>query len=219
MWERPHGTRGPAPTFGLADIAAVAIDLAEEGGLPAVSTRRIAKALGMSQSALYRYVTSHDEVFDLMVDAAAGEIDLDVPLSGTVIDDLVALARRAKAVHVRRSWLLAIPVEALRVGPRGIDYLEFALRAMADADLPGPAKLQVIAVLNTLVQQFARTEIGDGTAGRHAAQAAYLGRVVGAGAHPCLAAAITPSDGVDARAGDLFETVVRRVLRGMLTTD
>jgi hypothetical protein len=38
---------------------------------------------------------------DFIVDATTGGIDLDVPLRGEAIDDLTALAARAKAVHVR----------------------------------------------------------------------------------------------------------------------
>ena len=218
VWERSYGTRGPAPAHSRDDVATAAMELANEGGLPAVSTRRIAQKLGVSQSALYRYVAGHDEVFDLMVDAAAGEIDLDVALRGEAIDDLTALAARAKAVHVKYPWLLDIPVEAMRVGPRGIGFLEYALRAMAAVDVSGAVKLQVVAVLNTLVQQFARAEVGGGTASRErrSSQVMYLHKTAAVGDHPYLAAALHISDPGADQPGDMFEPVVRRVLGGML---
>ncbi|MCJ0906331.1 TetR/AcrR family transcriptional regulator [Rhodococcus sp. ARC_M6] len=221
VWERSYGKRGPAPAHSRNDVADAAIELANEGGLSAVSTRRIAQKLGVSQSALYRYVAGHDEVFDLMVDAAAGEIDLDVALRGEAIDDLTALAARARSVHVRYPWLLDIPVEAMRVGPRGIDFLEYALRAMAVVEVPGPVKLQAIAVLNTLVQQFARAEVGGGTASqeRRISQVMYLHKTAAVGDHPYLAAALHISDPGADQPGDMFEPVVRRVLKGVLTSD
>ncbi|MFI9405040.1 TetR/AcrR family transcriptional regulator [Nocardia sp. NPDC052316] len=213
--------RGPAPSHSRDDLTAAAIELAGQGGLAAVSTRRIAQQLGVSQSALYRYVSGRDEVLDLMVDFAAGQIDLDVAPSGAMIDDLVALAVRAKTVHVSYPWLLDIPVEPLRVGPHGIAYLEYALRAMADLDMPGPVKLQAIAVLNALVQQFARAEVGDRTAdrSRRIAQAAYLHKMAEQGDHQFLAAALATSDRDADPPGDMFELVLRRVLEGLLRPD
>lgn len=54
VWERAEGRRGPAPSHSRDDLTAAAIELAGQGGLAAVSTRRIAEKLGVSQSALYR---------------------------------------------------------------------------------------------------------------------------------------------------------------------
>lgn len=219
VWERADGKRGPAPSHSRREVTAAAIELADEAGLSTLSTRLIAQKLGVSQSALYRYVSSRDDVLDLMVDAAAEEIDLDLPLRGEPINDVIALAIRAKNVHVRHPWLLDVPVEPMRVGPRTLEYLEYALRAMAPVDVPGPVKLQVIAVLNALVQQFARTEVGGGTANqeRPLAQAAYLHKTAMDGEHPYLAAALDVSnhDGPH----DMFEPVLRRVLEGVLTPD
>jgi AcrR family transcriptional regulator len=221
VWERAEGTRGPTPSHSRDDLAVVAMELASEGGLPSVSTRRIAQKLGVSQSAVYRYVSGVDDIFDIMVDATVGEIDLDVSLGSEPIDDLIALARRAKNVHLKYPWLLDIPVESMRVGPRTLDYIEYALRAMATIGAEGAVKMQAIAVLNALVQQFARAEASGGEARqtRLAAQIAYLHKTAERGGHPFLAGALTPSD-VDGRAsGDMFEQVLRRVLEGVLFGD
>ncbi|MEE2032274.1 TetR/AcrR family transcriptional regulator [Rhodococcus chondri] len=221
VWERVDGRRGPAPSHTRNDVAAAAIELADDGGLPAVSTRRIAQKLGVSQSALYRYVSGRDDVLDLMVDAVAGEIDLDIPLRGKPIDDLTGLATRAKNVHVRYPWLLDFPVEPMRAGPRSIDFLEYALRAMAPVEVPGPVKLQAVAILNTLVQQFARAEIGAGMASqeRRVAQALFLHKTAHDGGHPNLAAALEIRDSGLDQPVDLFESVLRRVLEGFLSPD
>ncbi|MET8798276.1 helix-turn-helix domain-containing protein [Nocardia sp. NPDC004568] len=218
VWERPDGRRGPAPSHSRAELAAAAMELAGRGGLAAVSTRRIAQQLGVSQSALYRYVSGRDDVLDLMADAAAGEIDLGVPLTGVAIDDLTALGIRAKDVYVKYPWPADIPVEPLRVGPRGIDYLEYALRAMAAVDAPGQVKLQTVAVLTALAQQFARAELDERTANesRRLAQMAYVREVAGAGRHPYLADALATPDRA-AGPGELFEPLLRRALTGVLT--
>ncbi|MFD5393091.1 TetR/AcrR family transcriptional regulator [Streptomyces sp. NPDC127097] len=224
VWTRAErGARGPQPAHSRADLTAVAVELADRGGLSAVSMRQVAKELGTGQASLYRYVTGREDLLDLMTDAVAGEIDVDVPLQGDPVADLVALAARAKAVHLRHPWLPDIPPEPLRLGPRSMDYLEYALRAMASVRLPGRTKMEIVALMSALVAQFARAEIqgGRGTTGRQAAQAAYLSQTASQGAHPHVAAAMADQPGA-APAEDpqqLFERTMHRVLAGLVVDD
>ncbi len=193
VWARPErGTRGPAAVHSRAELTAVAVELADRSGLAAVSTRQVARALGTGQASLYRYISSRDDLLDLMTDAVAGEVGLDVPLGGDPVEDLVALASRTKAVHLRHPWLSDVPPEPLRLGPRGLDYLEYALRAMEPAPLSGRIKMEIVALMNALVAQFARTELqtSRGNASRQAAQTAHLGEAASRGGHPHVAAAM-----------------------------
>jgi hypothetical protein len=150
-----------------------------------------------------------------------GQIDLTPPLSGDAVEDLTALASRAKAVHLRHLWLLDIPPERLRLGPRGLDYFEHTLRALTPAShLPGEAKLEVVGVVNALVTMFARAEAQSRhfPAARYQAQAAYLAKAVRNGRHPHLAAALAgqfPATSVEDPQA-LFERVVRRVLNALI---
>ncbi|MGW7413683.1 TetR/AcrR family transcriptional regulator [Streptomyces sp. NPDC054863] len=222
VWDRPErGTRGPAAVHSRAELAAVAVELADRGGLPAVSMRAVAQTLGTGQASLYRYVSGREDLLDLMVDAVAGEVALDVPLGGDPVEDLTALASRTKAVQLRHPWLTDVPPEPLRLGPRGLDFLEYALRALAPVPLPGRAKMEVVALMSALVAQFARTELQhsgayDG-ADRRAAQAGYLGRAAGRGDRPHLAEAMAGASGADGAEDPqvMFERAVRRVLAGL----
>ncbi|MFG2715395.1 TetR family transcriptional regulator [Streptomyces goshikiensis] len=77
----------------LSDVAAT-LAVADAEGLAAVSMRRVAGDLGSGTASLYRYITSRDELVDLMVDAAQGED----PLPESTEDwraDLGAVARVA----------------------------------------------------------------------------------------------------------------------------
>ncbi|WP_239471579.1 TetR/AcrR family transcriptional regulator [Streptomyces sp. NEAU-S7GS2] len=206
-----------------AELTAVAVDLADQGGLSAVSMRQVAKELGTGQASLYRYVSGRDDLLDLMTDAVTGEIDLDVPLHGDPVEDLVALAARAKAVHLRHPWLSDVPPEPLRLGPRGMDSLEYALRAMAPVRLPGRTKMEIVALMSALVAQFARaeTQVGRATTDRQAAQAAYLTQTASHGDHPHVAAAMADHTGADPAEDPqpLFERTMRRVLTGLVLVD
>ncbi|MEU8915374.1 TetR/AcrR family transcriptional regulator [Streptomyces libani] len=224
VWARAgRGARGPVAVHSHAELTAVAVELADQAGLSAVSMRQVAKELGTGQASLYRYVSGRDDLLDLMTDAVTGEIDLDVPLHGDPVEDLVALAARAKAVHLRHPWLPDVPPEPLRLGPRGMDFLEYALRAMAPVRLPGRTKMEIVALMSALVAQFARaeTQVGRATTDRQAAQAAYLTQTASHGDHPHVAAAMAEHTGADPAEDPqlLFERTMHRVLTGLVLVD
>lgn len=73
VWARAErGARGPTPVHSHAELATVAIELADRGGLSAVSMRRVAAGLGTGQASLYRYVSGREDLLDLMTDAVTG---------------------------------------------------------------------------------------------------------------------------------------------------
>lgn len=221
VWMRPErGARGPVAVHSRAELTAAAVELADRGGLAAVSMRQVAAALGTGQASLYRYLSGRDDLVDLMADAVVGEVDLGVPLRAEPVEDLLALAVRTRAVRLRHPWLADVPPEPLRLGPRGLDYLEYALRAMDPAPLPGRTKTEIVGIVNALVAQFAGAAAQDagGAAGRRAAQAAYLREAAARGEHPRVAAALGDPGEVPeeegAEAG--FERMMRKVLVGLL---
>ncbi|MFI0349414.1 TetR/AcrR family transcriptional regulator [Actinomadura sp. 9N407] len=218
VWARPErGARGPAPERSRAQITEAAVAIADADGLAAVSMRQVARSLGTGPASLYRYVSGRDDLVDLMADAVAGEIDLAPMPGGDWAGDMVALASAGKAVHLRHPWLLDVPPQPARVGPRAIDYLEHALHLLEPAPADGRTKLEVIGVVNGLVAQFARNEIAarDAAAERQAAQAAYLAQVAAEGRHPRLAAAMADTAPHE-DAQILFERTIRRVVTGLI---
>lgn len=219
VWNRPErGTRGPAPERSRGQITAAAVALADEGGLAAVSMRQVARRLGTGPASLYRYVSTRSDLLDLMADAVTEEIGPDVPLAGDPVEDLTALATRAKQVHLRHPWLLDLPTEPVP-GPHGMDYLECALRALAPTGLSHPARLETIGLLNGLVSLFARTELRRNSAG--APPAALMGAAATRDRHPLVVAALASSPGPEAAADThvLFDRMVRRVLTGLVRPD
>src|SRR5215212_3529193 len=62
-------------------VLETAVALADEGGVDALSMRKIAQALGVVPMALYKHVTNKNELLDGMIDVVVGE--LDPPASGT----------------------------------------------------------------------------------------------------------------------------------------
>jgi AcrR family transcriptional regulator len=221
IWLRQERSgRGPAPEHSRVQIAAAAVELADAGGLGAVSMRKVAAAIGAGAASLYRYVETRDELLELMADAAAGEIDVSRPPSGDWRADLVALAHGIREVYRRHPWILDIAPGRVALGPSTVDVLEYALTTMQDLEVPAGPKIEAFALVNGFVALLVRTEmaLGGAAAEWQEAQAEYLASVVTAGRHPHLAAAFADPSPVPPAETDLLDGVLPRVLSGLLDT-
>ncbi|HTW05911.1 MAG TPA: TetR/AcrR family transcriptional regulator [Acidimicrobiales bacterium] len=68
----PEGRRrGPKPSMSLPMIAAAALEIADDDGLDNVSMPRLARRLGVSTMALYRYVADKSALVDAQIEMAA----------------------------------------------------------------------------------------------------------------------------------------------------
>jgi AcrR family transcriptional regulator len=85
-------------------VLRAAVALADEGGVDALSMRKLALELGVVPMAPYEHVSNKDELLDGMVDVVVGEVD--PPPSGadwkTAIRQRVLSARRALLRHPGR---------------------------------------------------------------------------------------------------------------------
>lgn len=223
IWTRPdRRSRGPVPQHNRAEIVAAALVLADQGGLPAVSMRAVAAALDTAAGSLYRYLSSRDDLLDLMTDAALGELRLGDPLTGDWLADLVALARDQLALYHRHPWLPEATRRAGAFGPQTANYFERCLHILAPLPAASSTKMEAVAVLTGLVSLFSQTsptnprpDDPDGPERKRAA-AAQLLSLADPQTHPHLTAAFAgptaPSD-----TPDLFERTIRSVLQGLLT--
>jgi AcrR family transcriptional regulator len=127
-------------------VLAAAIALADDGGVEALSMRRLAQELGVVPMALYKHVANKDELLDGMLDAVIGEISL--PAAGRdwkpALRELILSARRgllrhpwaARVLETRSTSTPAIMtymdavVGILRGGGFSIDLTHHALHAM-----------------------------------------------------------------------------------------
>ena len=67
LWgRRPTGRRGPKAELDVDRIVEVAMEIANQDGLEALSMARVAKALGFTTMSLYRHVANKDELLQLI---------------------------------------------------------------------------------------------------------------------------------------------------------
>jgi len=214
IWLRPaHAAVGRPAERSREQITAAAMDLADREGLQAVSMRRVAAALGTGAASLYRYVSTRDDLLDLMTDATAAEYDLSAP-TGDWQADLLAVARQARQIMRRHPWLPPLVITRPVLGPRGVELLEYVLGVLADHPAEPTRKIEAFSFLNALTALQVQNEQAatDPVAHRNAA---YLHHVVTAGDHPRISALFTAVPAGD-DPGDRFDALVIRTLTGIL---
>jgi AcrR family transcriptional regulator len=120
-------TQRPRTPLSKERVLATAVALADEGGVDAVSMRKIAQALGVVPMALYKHVANKNELLDGMIDVLVREID---PPAGnpdwkTVIRRRVLSARRMLLRHPWAPEVIESRMKA-RAGPTPVvmEYLD-----------------------------------------------------------------------------------------------
>ena len=200
VWRRPErATVGPKPEHSRNGIATAALRIADDEGLSAVSIRRVAASIGAGAASLYRYVKSHDELVELMMDTVAGEYQLEAG-GENPREKLLNLAHQGRDIMHRHPWLAPLLLTRPSMGPNSLRYLEAALAALATVDLPGPAKLQTVAMMSAITSAFVQNELASAPASAPASAAAdsattsrvlYLAETLHTGNYPHLAAAMS----------------------------
>ena len=75
IWARPEPKgRGRENPLSRRGIVGVAIAIADDEGIEAVSMRRLARELHAGAMSLYHYFENRDELLELMIDTVAGEM-------------------------------------------------------------------------------------------------------------------------------------------------
>jgi AcrR family transcriptional regulator len=106
------GTRTPRQPLSRERVLTAAVGLADTEGLPAVTMRRLAAALGVEAMSLYYHLPGKDGLLDGLVETVVGEIDVAIAArespGGTADDDWRSALRRrclsAREVMLRHPW-------------------------------------------------------------------------------------------------------------------
>ncbi|MFE9661380.1 TetR/AcrR family transcriptional regulator C-terminal domain-containing protein [Streptomyces sp. NPDC005955] len=233
LWLRPQrARRQPHVALSQDEIARVALAIADAEGTDALTMRRIAQDLGCGTMSLYRHVRTKEEVFDLIVDTALGEVEQPAAPSGDWLADLRQLAVAKRTVLLAHPWLARLIAGRPLVGPRALASTEFALRVVADLGLTMDDRVRVINTLHSFVNGFVQTEWeertwrrpADGTTDAggdpaddwRARTLPYLRHVLDSGTYPYFSAMVneaTPHPDLEAD----FAWQLQRVLDGLAT--
>jgi len=151
--ERP--TKGPKRGLSLDQIVAAGVKVAATDGLGAVSMNRVAKEVGTSAMALYRYVSSKDELLALMGDTVIGESRFTAGDGGWRVE-LTRWAWAELNAYGNHPWSLQVPIHGPPVTPKTIAFLEQGLRCLAGTPLTPQDKLSACLTLSSFTRAWAQ---------------------------------------------------------------
>ncbi|MFF0739219.1 TetR/AcrR family transcriptional regulator [Streptomyces sp. NPDC004111] len=216
VWDRPEPPNRPVP-LDRERIVAAAVALADEGGLEAVSLRKVAARLGAGPMRLYGYIATKEELFDLMVDEVQAEI-LPAGAPGDWREALGALARGTRRTALRHEWLADLLGGRPALGPNGLAVAEATLAALdgaTDIDTAMRAMETVGAYFTGAIRREIARLRAERTTGltEHEWQRAsgpYLTKMLATGDFPALGKLV--HDGADVDPEASFETGLEWVL-------
>ncbi|GII54478.1 TetR family transcriptional regulator [Planotetraspora thailandica] len=226
LWMRPdRPARGPRPAFSRARLTEVAIRIADAEGLDAISMRRLATEIGAGTMSLYRYVSSKDDVIELMIDAVVADyLPPDAVMTGDWRADLRGFAVGVRQTMLRHPWVAPLVGTRQQPSPNRVRMLDAALRMVDDLGMSFNEMLTVIGTVFAYVNGFVEAELAEAEALRRTGldlmewmtlQVPYLQSVVASGSYPMVARMLTEGGQDYVDVGDRFDFGLDRLLDGI----
>jgi AcrR family transcriptional regulator len=186
-------------------IVAAAIALADKGGLEAVSLRKVAARLDVGPMRLYGYISTKEELFDLMVDEVYAEI-LTEEQPGDWRKVLRIRAHRTRRATLHHEWLADLLGGRQTLGPNALAVAEATLAAL-DGLTDLDTVMRAVETVSAYITGAIRREIANMRAERatglskrdwQRAYGPHVSRMLDTGRFPALAKFMHDGTEVDA---------------------
>ncbi|MZD04985.1 TetR family transcriptional regulator [Streptomyces sp. SID5785] len=157
----PRGRRSEQPSgLDRERITAATVRLLDAEGLARFSMRRLAGELGVTAMSVYWYVDTKDDLLELALDQAFGE--LEPGRTGSADADwrerLRELAGSYRALLVRHPWVSPLIGNYLNVGPRSLEFSAAVQQVVADTGLDAHAQRGALAAVFQFVYGYGTVE-------------------------------------------------------------
>jgi AcrR family transcriptional regulator len=146
-------------------VLLTAVELADAGGIDAVSMRKLGQRLGVEAMALYRHVRDKEDLLDGLADIVLREIQptpADPDWRAALRDQVLA----ARAVMVRHPWAPGLLVERGTAGPAALDRIEAVLATLFAGGFSLDLAHHVLHVLSSRIFGFSQDLFDDSPRGR-----------------------------------------------------
>jgi AcrR family transcriptional regulator len=134
-------------------VLQAAVALADEGGIKALSMRKLAQELGVEAMSLYNHVANKDDILDGIVELVASEIDL----APGEADWRAGVRRRAISAHevlLQHSWACNLWMSSPTFGPARMGWADAVLRGLREGGFPGDLTYHGFHALQSHVMGF-----------------------------------------------------------------
>jgi AcrR family transcriptional regulator len=140
-------------------VIEAAIRVADEGGLEALTMRRLAQELGVEAMSLYYYVASKDEILNGIVDVVVGEFELPAPGA----DWKAALRKTATSAYeilLRHPWAASLVLSASGFSAARMRYMDSILGTLRNAGFSADMTDHAYHALESHIMGFTLWEVG-----------------------------------------------------------
>jgi AcrR family transcriptional regulator len=148
---------GRRPRVSREQVLDAALELADEGGLTAVTMASVGARLGVEAMSLYRHIGNKEEMLDGLVDRVFSEIE--VPKDPRDWRD--AMRRRAVSVHDalgRHPWAIGLMESRAQPGPATLGHHDAMVGILLTAGFNGRQATRLYNLLDSYIYGFALQE-------------------------------------------------------------
>jgi AcrR family transcriptional regulator len=135
-----------------------ALRLADEGGLEALSMRKLGQTLGVEAMALYYHFANKDKVLDGMVDLVFTEVEL--PVIGA--DWRTAMRRRAQSLRdvlARHRWAIGMMESRVNPGAASLRHHDAVIGCLRAGGFDMALTAHAYSALDSYIYGFALTKM------------------------------------------------------------
>jgi AcrR family transcriptional regulator len=154
MTTQPHATATVRTPLSRERVLRTAIELADAGGIDALSMRRLAQELGVEAMSLYNHIANKEDLLEAIVDIAVAEIWVPAP------DDAWKPAMRRRAVSeremlARHPWALGLIDASANPSFERLRYPEAVVACLRRSGFSPAMAIHAFAALDSYVYGFA----------------------------------------------------------------
>ncbi|MEU6354970.1 TetR/AcrR family transcriptional regulator [Streptomyces sp. NPDC047072] len=156
---RRSGRSGQPSGLDRERITSATVRLLDLDGLAKFSMRRLAAELNVTAMSVYWYVETKDDLLELALDAAFGELELPDPAADEDWrDQLRTVAREYRALLVRHPWVSPLAGTFLNIGPRALAFSRVIQQVARKTGLPPHGLTGAISAVFQFVYGFGTIE-------------------------------------------------------------
>jgi AcrR family transcriptional regulator len=157
MGRRPAEVANSAP-LNRERALQVALVVADDDGLEAVTMRRLARELGVEAASLYHHVKGKNQILDGLVDIVAAEIERPLP-STDWRATISERAHRTRAGLRRHPWAVSLMASRTSPGPATLALLETGIQCFRVGGFSVLQAAHAISVVDSYVHGFVLQEV------------------------------------------------------------
>ncbi|MFK4090880.1 TetR/AcrR family transcriptional regulator [Kribbella sp. NPDC020789] len=170
IWTRQQKASPARETLTREQIVRAAMEMLDADGLAGLSMRKLAAKLDAGATSLYWHVPTKDDLVDLLIDQAWGEIDIPEPGLAGWRSGLLLFAHSMRSTIIRHPWLPEVMYTRPSMGPNAMRMGTGGLALVAAAGINGRDADFALGSVMAFVLGCASGEVGTRELARRAGQ-------------------------------------------------